>query len=219
MFCIFIITARIKISFFIFSNNDLITFPSILTVAFTISSSANSMLAFPVRKYFSASVNVLRRKKTQCFEINVFHFSNCMPLIIFYIPVQQCLSIISCNWKMMLLHAGRYHQYYKGRRNEMIDVSGPLTSEYILYNKWNSYHLLHEIQQSQKDHHILPILQNQLHEFFFLDGSLHQFHGYKRILEGAVKPSNLDFNNNFFSRLPSARKGQSANVKECIRIS
>ena len=82
---------------------------------------------------------------------------------------------------MKLLHDDKYLQGYKGRRNASIHVAGHLFFECKLYKKWNSCHLLHETRQMQKDYHTQPAQQIQLHEFFFRDESLHQFHGYKRI--------------------------------------
>jgi len=80
-----------------------------------------------------------------------------------------------------LLHDDKCLQDYKDRRNALIHVAGHLFFECKLYKMWNSCHLLHEIQQMQKGYHTPPAQQIQLHEFFFHDESLHQFHGYIRI--------------------------------------
>ena len=82
---------------------------------------------------------------------------------------------------MKLLHDGKYLQDYKDKRNALKRVADHLFFECTLCKKWTSCHPLHETQQRQKDYHTPPAQQIQLHEFFFHDESLHQFHGYIRI--------------------------------------
>src|SRR5436189_1868174 len=108
---------------------------------------------------------------------------------IFYLlpAIGPCLSYPAIATKMPL-RAGRYHPGYTDMYNEPKVLSDLLSFEYILYKKWNRYHLSPETLQSQTNHHTLQVQQTRLHEFFFRGGSLHRCHVCKRILQDAVGP-------------------------------